>query len=558
MKKLQYRFAFFIFFLGSCFLALVLGIQYFYHPNGEPMQIQAVEQRLTLYSGLGLSLLMALAAALAARRFTAPLGTLSRRVRRIGEGDLETLVAPCGTAELDALAEAFNDMLARLRETTISRDLLAQEVRRRASTEAALRASREQLQEAQRVALMASFEWELATGKLRWSGGAEVILRSLGGSGSNRDFWKAIHPEDRPKVERALGRAFEQQDKPFEADFRFLLEGGIEQAVHGQGKVFRDEAGEPVRMIGTIQDISRRKLAEDALQNALSRTRTLAGSLKEKNRELEQAHEELKNTQLQLLQREKMASIGQLAAGVAHEINNPIGFISSNLNSLGKFVDSLLRVLLAQKNALERCGCEEENAALEALWKKEKVDFLLQDVRELIAESLDGTLRVSRIVQDLKSFSRVDQAQKSLVDLRDCLESTLNIAWNELKYKTTVEKDFGDIPQTRCYPQQLNQVFLNLLVNASQAIEDKGLIRLRTWHENNRILLSFSDTGKGMDPATLARIFEPFYTTKPAGSGTGLGLSISYDIIKKHEGEIAVQSAPGQGTTFTLSLPVCL
>ncbi len=525
----------------------------------QQLPLWSKEQRLTLISGLILSTILAMSALLLGRRISAPLQQLLHRVKRVGS-DLEDLTAPASLqadGEVQALSEAFNDMLRRLRNTTITRNRLAQEVDIRREVEQALRASQELFKEAQRVALLASFEWHLGTRVLRWSEGADAILPGILMEGTEEDFLNAIDPQDRSKVERSLLRALESDDKAFEVDFRLRREQGIEQVVQGQAKVFRDNEGQALRMIGTVQDISRRKLAEDALQNALNQTRGLAGALKEKNRELEKTHSELKDTQVQLLQREKMASIGQLAAGVAHEINNPVGFISSNLNSLGKFVDSLLRVLGAQRDALDACAQGEEREALNSLWKKEKIDFVLEDIQELIAESIEGTQRVSQIVKDLKSFSRVDQPDKSLVDLRDCLESTLNIAWNELKYKTTLEKELGEIPRTRCYPQQLNQVFLNLLVNASQAIEEKGIIRLKSWHQDEQIHISVSDTGKGIEPDKLERVFEPFYTTKPAGAGTGLGLSISYDIVKKHEGEIQVSSTPGEGTTFTLSLPVC-
>ncbi len=162
---------------------------------------------------------------------------------------------------------------------------------------------------------------------------------------------------------------------------------------------------------------------------------------------------------------------------------------------------------------------------------------------------------MSTIVRGLKSFSRIDEARLQAADINECLEATLNIVWNELKYKAAVTKEYGDIPRTLCNPQQLNQVFMNLLVNAAQAIAKQGEIRIRTSHENNWILVSIADTGCGIAAENLTRIFEPFFTTKEVGKGTGLGLSISYDIIKKHGGDIAVASEPGRGTTFTVKIP---
>ncbi|MEW6601830.1 MAG: ATP-binding protein, partial [Nitrospirota bacterium] len=278
--------------------------------------------------------------------------------------------------------------------------------------------------------------------------------------------------------------------------------------------------------------------------------------LEVKSRELENAYSELKNTQAQILQREKMASIGQLAAGVAHEINNPTGFILSNLGTLGKYVDKLTEYIDAQSLALESLKADEVTAVLNDTRKKLKLDYVIEDVGQLINESIEGAERIKKIVQNLKTFSRVDQAEHKMADINECIESTLNIVWNELKYKTTVEKEYGPLPMTKCYPQQLNQIFMNLLVNAAQAIEKQGTIRIRTWNGDGSINVSISDTGSGIPEDKLGRIFDPFYTTKPVGQGTGLGLSIVYDIVKKHKGDIRVESKVGNGTVFTLKIPV--
>ncbi|NTV12640.1 MAG: PhnD/SsuA/transferrin family substrate-binding protein [Desulfobulbaceae bacterium] len=268
---------------------------------------------------------------------------------------------------------------------------------------------------------------------------------------------------------------------------------------------------------------------------------------------LEKAYDELKTAQATILQQEKMASVGQLAAGVAHEINNPMGFISSNLGSLSKYLERLAEFIATQGAAL---GNPEEIARVAEARKKLKIDYIIQDTRDLIAESLDGADRVKKIVQNLKSFSRVDQAEEQPVDLNECLETTLNIIWNELKYKTTVRKEYGDLPRLKCFPQQLNQVFMNLLVNGAQAIDKQGEITIRTWVEAGAIRVAISDTGGGIPADKLNRIFEPFFTTKPVGKGTGLGLSICYDIVKKHGGEILVMSTEGIGSTFTVVLPI--
>ncbi|SKA09367.1 PAS domain S-box-containing protein [Trichlorobacter thiogenes] len=273
--------------------------------------------------------------------------------------------------------------------------------------------------------------------------------------------------------------------------------------------------------------------------------------------ELEKALAELEDAQLQIYQQEKMASIGQLAAGVAHEINNPMGFITSNLSSLEKYVSRLYEYIGVVDQAMQGC-CEGALAEpVHEARKRLKIDRILDDAHQLIEESQDGAGRVRRIVQDLKNFSRVDQAETALINLNESLETTINIAWNELKYVADLHREFGDIPKVNCFPQQLNQVFLNLLVNSAHALgETRGDITVQTEQQGDQVLVKISDTGCGMPPEVQRRIFEPFFTTKEVGKGTGLGLSISYDIIKKHGGSIEVQSEVGRGTTFTVVLPV--
>jgi two-component system NtrC family sensor kinase len=251
-----------------------------------------------------------------------------------------------------------------------------------------------------------------------------------------------------------------------------------------------------------------------------------------------------------------MASIGQLAAGVAHEINNPMGFITSNLSSLNKYLGRLGEFIAAQDKAIASAGFCEVNNQIAELRQKLKIDYIINDATQLISESQAGGSRVRRIVQDLKTFSRLDQPESSDVDLNECLETTLNIAWNEIKYVATLNREYGIIPHVSCHPQQINQVFLNMLVNASQALEGQGEITIRTWCEGEDVFVAVSDTGKGIPPEIINRVFEPFFTTKDVGKGTGLGLSISYDIIKEHNGDIKVESSPEAGTTFTVRLPL--
>ncbi|MDA8084589.1 MAG: PhnD/SsuA/transferrin family substrate-binding protein [Nitrospiraceae bacterium] len=277
--------------------------------------------------------------------------------------------------------------------------------------------------------------------------------------------------------------------------------------------------------------------------------------LEQQHSELEKAYNELKLAQSQILQQEKMASIGQLAAGVAHEINNPTGYIMSNLGSLKRYMERIGEFLKVQDDAMKGLPAEEQ-ARVCARRKELKVDMIMEDMGNLAKESLDGAERIKKIVQDLKGFSRVDEAEQKMADINAGLESTLNIVWNELKYKAVLKKEFGDIPDTKCNLGQLNQVFMNILVNAAHAIEKQGEIGIRTWFEEGQIHVRISDTGSGIPADSIGRIFEPFYTTKEVGKGTGLGLSIAYDIVKKHRGEILVESEVGRGTAFTVKIPV--
>lgn len=305
------------------------------------------------------------------------------------------------------------------------------------------------------------------------------------------------------------------------------------------------------------------QLAQEDLTQALDASWQLTEQLEsnqnvlaQQAHELEETNKQLKQTQSQMLQQEKLASVGQLAAGVAHEINNPMGFITSNLNTLSKYLGKIRGCDEELQQLLENSISKEQFAEIDQLRRKAKLDLVFEDIPELLEESLDGANRVREIVQNLKTFSRIDEAETKNANLNDCLDTTLKIAWNEIKYKATVEKDYGELPELKCYPQQLNQVFMNILVNAAHAIEESGVIKIRTWEETDVVFVAITDSGCGMSSETLQHIFEPFYTTKDVGKGTGLGMSIAWDIVQKHGGEIIVDSAVGTGTTFTLRFPL--
>jgi two-component system NtrC family sensor kinase len=284
--------------------------------------------------------------------------------------------------------------------------------------------------------------------------------------------------------------------------------------------------------------------------------RTAQEALHERFEQLQATNQKLEQAQNQLLQNDKMASIGQLAAGVAHEINNPVGFVSSNLNSLRQSVAALLRLADAQAEAVAHP--HDTAAAQRAIRLIDEVElpYLKQDLPQLLDESAEGLTRVKKIVQDLKDFSRVDQADWQLADLNAGLESTLNVVLHEVKYKAEVVKALQPLPLVHCLAGQLNQVFMNLIVNASQAITGRGTITLASGAQDGWVWVQVSDTGSGMTEAVMRRIFEPFYTTKDVGKGTGLGLSLSFSIMQRHGGALLARSQPGVGSQFRVWVPV--
>ncbi len=309
--------------------------------------------------------------------------------------------------------------------------------------------------------------------------------------------------------------------------------------------------GRITHYLGIKEDITERKLLEEQLVAQYEHVSGINAQLIESNKQLEQV-------QMQLMQSEKMAAIGLLAAGVAHEINNPISYVSSNLGTLEKYLADIFLVLDRYTEAEALLSADQPLLQeLRQIKARIELDYVREDIKSLIAESHEGLTRVKKIVLDLQDISHSDSEDQWVwADVHQGLESTLNIVWNELKYKCELFKEYGTLPKIYCLPSQLNQVFMNLLVNAAQAINEHGKVTIRTRHEGDYIWVEVIDTGEGIPPENIPRLFDPFFTTKPVGKGTGLGLALSFKIIEKHHGRIEVRSEGGKGTTFRVILPV--
>ena len=433
--------------------------------------------------------------------------------------------------------------------------------------------------------------WNKACERITGVAAADVV--------GTRNQWKAFYTQERPVMadfivsdakEEALETYYTRKLRhsslipgAYEVEDFFPLLGENGRWLFFSAAPIRNANGHLVGAIETLQDITKRKAAEQELhqtqleleQLVARRTAQLAqanGRLEEdihkreateaellrRNAELTELNAKLSQAQEQLMQSEKLASIGQLAAGVAHEINNPIGYIFSNYSTLEKYIAGLFDMLTAYEKAEDTIAAQHVRAELQALKEQVELDFLKDDIPLLMAESKEGIVRVRKIVQDLKDFSRIDARQDwQWTNLHQGIDSTLNIVNNEVKYKADIVKQYGEIPDIECLPSQINQVVMNLVVNAAHAMNiERGTITIHTGTQDEHVWIEIADTGSGIPPENLSRIFDPFFTTKPVGKGTGLGLSLSYGIVQKHGGHIDVNSEVGVGTTFRITLPI--
>lgn len=373
-----------------------------------------------------------------------------------------------------------------------------------------------------------------------------------------RDGWAAgIHPDDYKATMEAHQRFTAQRQRfmieyrmrAADGSYRWLLETAVPRYLHHDRFI---------GYIGSCVDITERKLAERVLEEARVRLEKevaeRTAELMKANSRLRQEKEEqraliarLEETQQQLLQSEKMAAIGQLAAGIAHEINNPIGYVKSNLNTLAGYIGNLLHLIAAYE--------AKDGEEIEVMKRMMDYEFVKDDVITLMGETQEGVARIEKIVQDLREFANGDDAEWREADIHEGLDSTLNLLHNELRHKAQVIKQYGAVPPVRCLSAQLNQVFMHILLNAVQAVGKEGLITVRTRAEGDSAIVEVEDNGEGIPPDRINRIFDPFFTTKPVGAGTGLGLSISLGIVQRHGGQITVANEPEGGVTATVVLP---
>ncbi|WP_158633314.1 PAS domain-containing sensor histidine kinase [Tautonia sociabilis] len=419
----------------------------------------------------------------------------------------------------------------------------------------ALAASEERFALAVRGTNDGLWDWDLRTNDTYYSPRFKELL----GFGEDEfphrieTFLEYLHPEDRHPVRRAAARHLKDRE-PFVVEYRLRTKTGPYRWFLARGQAVWDESGRPIRMAGSISDIHDRKMAEDLLraQNQL---------LQEMAQSERRALEEREQAQSRMVESAKLAGLGQLVAGVAHEINNPLAFVGNNVAVLQRDLGELHQLLRLYRTA---DGLIDEHAPqlaaeIRRYCEEIDVDYTLENLGGLLQRTRDGLRRIHDIVKDLRVFARLDEGELTEVDLNSGIESSVNIILGYAK-KQQVEiiRELGELPPVQCHAAKINQVLMNLIVNAIDACEPEGrvIIRSRSCPGEEGVRIEVIDDGCGIDETIRDRIFDPFFTTKPVGIGTGLGLSISYGIIQDHGGTIEVSSQPGEGSCFTIRLPL--
>lgn len=532
-------------------------------------RVNAMTRSMALYSAIVVVILLGAIFIAFHRMILTPLRSLGEAAMRVARGNLTSPAAIGANDEIGRLAKLFNQMMARLAKLIDEKDAVTDALREQSL---ALEHQKFALDQHAIVSIVDA-DGLLLYVNPKLCGIAGYDAEELVGS-----HYCGLLDERQESELDELHRAM-QTGQVWQGELRQRKKDGTVYWVAATVVPFCD-AGTLDRFIAIQTDITHIKHLEQALQNAnevlaervaqrtaeLSKAKhqleddlvkhaRMAHDLRARNDDLKQMNQKLEEARDQLLQSEKMASIGQLAAGVAHEINNPIGYVQSNLGSLENYVADLLQVIDRYELAVTRLPSQQVEM-FNAARREAELEYVRQDVKALLNESREGVTRVKKIVQDLKDFSYAhsdDEWQFS--DLHQGLNSTVNILWNELKYKAEIERDYGELPPVECLPSQINQVFMNLLVNAVHAIETRGRIILRTGMADDNVWIEVEDDGKGIAPEVMDRIFDPFFTTKPVGRGTGLGLSLAYGIVQKHHGRIEVNSVPGR-TRFRIWLPI--
>jgi PAS domain S-box-containing protein len=390
--------------------------------------------------------------------------------------------------------------------------------------------------------------------------------------GKERNFIDIIHPEDVDRVNAVVHAALAAR-KPYILEFRIICADGAIKWMYEKGQGIADAQGEVLWLDGVIFDITDRKVAEMQLRATLTEKETLAHQAQEQAQQIKQTLRTLQQTQSQLVQTEKMSSLGQLVAGVAHEINNPVSFIYGNISHANGYIENLFDLV-----KLYQAKYQEPEPAIVALTETIELDFVMEDLPKVMESMWIGAERIVEIVASLKTFSRMDEVDVKPADLHLGIDSTLMILRSQLKalpdrLEIHIVRDYGDIPLVECLAGQLNQVFMNILGNAADALHEheptgravaiaqgeayQPTITIGTRLIDQQVELRIQDNGPGISEAFRQRIFDPFFTTKPIGQGTGLGLSISYEVItEKHQGHLSCETALGVGTTFILQLPI--